>query len=255
MARNLGTPSSPLPRALVVVVGNTRTHFGFFDGAACVRQEVYPTREAPFPHPDASRVTGIVSVVPAAAQALMTAWAPLKPILLTAATCPLPIAYDPPASLGADRIANAVALRARYGGPAIAVDLGTATSMTAIGADGMLLGGAIAPGLDTSLSALVQRTAQLSSVELVDPGVPWGRTTAESIQLGVVAGHVGMVRHLVARMRAELGADTPVALTGGGSRVLAPLMPDFDSLPDLTLVGGRLWLAHASGPDGPGAPR
>jgi type III pantothenate kinase len=174
----------------------------------------------------------------------MAAWASTSPILLSAANAPQPIAYVPATSLGADRIANAVALHARYGGPAIAVDLGTATSLTAIAADGTILGGAIAPGLDTSLATLVERTAQLPSVDLLDPGVPWGRTTAESIQLGVVAGHVGMIRHLVTRMRVGLGAGTPVALTGGGLRVLAPLLPEYDALPELTLEGGRIWLSN-----------
>ena len=229
---------------LVVIVGNTQTHFGFSEGDRSWRIDRYRTREAPWPHPEVGAPTGIVSVVPEASQTLLTAWADEAPVLLTAANAPLPIDYQPPTSLGADRIANAVALRARYGGPAIAVDLGTATSLTVIGADGAILGGAIAPGLDTSHAALVERTAQLPPVELRDPGVPWGRSTTESIQLGVVVGHVGLVRHLVVRMRDALGAQTPVALTGGGARVLADLLPDYDHVPDLTLDGGRLWLSH-----------
>lgn len=229
---------------LVVIVGNTQTHFGFFDGESEWRIDRYRTREAPWPHPEPGRPTGIVSVVPEASQALLSAWADEAPILLSAANAPLPIAYQPPTSLGADRIANAVALHARYGGPAITVDLGTATSLTVLGSEGTILGGAIAPGLDTSHAALVERTAQLPPVELRDPGVPWGSSTQESIQLGLVAGHVGLVRHLVARMREALGPETPVALTGGGARVLADLLPEFDYVPDLTLEGGRLWLAH-----------
>lgn len=229
---------------LVVIVGNTRTHLGvpLDAGGWCVTR--YETREAPWSHPAPGCPTGIVSVVPEASQRLMRAWEAEDPILLSAANAPLPIAYQPPTSLGADRIANAVALYARYRGPAIAVDLGTATSLTAIGADGTILGGAIAPGLDMSHAALVDRTAQLPPVPLADPGVSWGSTTVESIQLGLVAGHVGLVTHLVTRMRAALGLETPVALTGGGARVLAPLLPDYDCLPDLTLEGGRLWLAH-----------
>lgn len=232
---------------LVVIVGNTQTHFGRFDAEGGWRQTHYPTREAPWPHPAPGTPTGIVSVVPGAAQALLRAWESEDPILLTAETSPLPSSYHPKGALGADRVANAVALQARFGGPAIAVDLGTATSLTALGADGTILGGAIAPGLDTSHAALVERTAQLPPVELEDPGVPWGRTTTESIQLGLVAGHVGLVKHLVSRMRTALGPEIPVALTGGGARVLAPLLPEYHFLPELTLEGGRLWLAHARG--------
>jgi type III pantothenate kinase len=232
-------------RLLIVIVGNTQTHVGFHDREAGWRIDRYRTREAPWPHPAPGRPTGIVSVVPEASQALLARWQGEDPLLLSAANAPLPIAYAPPTSMGADRIANAVALHARFGGPAIAVDLGTATSLTVLGADGTILGGAIAPGLDTSHAALIERTAQLPPVELLDPGVPWGRTTTESIQLGLVAGHVGLVRHLVARMREALGPETPVALTGGGARILAPLLPDYHHLPELTLDGGRLWLAHA----------
>ncbi len=230
---------------LIVIVGNTQTHVGFHAAEAGWRIDRYRTREAPWPHPCPQVPTGIVSVVPEASQALLATWKEQRPILLTAANAPLPIAYSPPTSMGADRIANAVALHARFSGPAIAVDLGTATSLTAIGADGTILGGAIAPGLDTSHAALVERTAQLPPVDLADPGVPWGRTTTESIQLGLVAGHVGLVRHLVERMREALGPETPVALTGGGARVLAPLLPDYHHLPELTLDGGLLWLVHA----------
>lgn len=227
---------------LVVIVGNTQTHLGLAEADGTWRIATYPTREAPFPHPEDQRLTGIVSVVPGVSQTLLEAWASYSPVLLSAANAPLPIAYQPPSSLGADRIANALALRARYRGAAIAVDLGTATSLTAIDAKGTVLGGAIAPGLDTSHHALVERTAQLPPVDLRDPGEPWGRTTTESIQIGLVAGHVGMVRHLVERMRAALGPDTPVALTGGGARVLADLMPDYEHVPHLTLEGGRAWL-------------
>lgn len=230
---------------LVVIVGNTRTHFGVPLDAGGWHVTRHVTQEGPWPHPMPGCPTGIVSVVPEASQTLLRAWEEERPVLLTSANAPLPIAYQPAGSLGADRIANAVALHARLGGAGIVVDLGTATSLTAIAADGTILGGAIAPGLDTSHAALVERTALLPPVPLEDPGVPWGGSTVESIQLGLVAGHVGLVTHLVERMRRELGAETPVLLTGGGARVLAPLLPDYDHQPDLTLEGGRLWLSHA----------
>lgn len=230
---------------LVVIVGNTRTHLAVPRETGGWQVTRYATQEAPRSHPMSGCPTGIVSVVPEASQRLLEAWQGERTIMLTAANAPLPIAYEPPTSMGADRIANAIAAYSRYGRAALVVDLGTATSLTAVAADGTILGGAIAPGLDTSHAALVERTAQLPPVPLEDPGVPWGRNTVESIQLGLVAGHVGLVRHLVSRMRDALGSETPVALTGGGARVLAPLLADYDHVPDLTLEGGRLWLAHA----------
>lgn len=239
---------------LVVIVGNTRSHLGWFEGERLVRSERLLTREAPWNpafQPEPGMPVGLVSVVPEAARKLGEAWAAVDPVLLASEDAPLPLAYETPLTLGADRVANAVALHARFGRPAIAVDLGTATCLTVVGEGGAILGGAIAPGLDTSHAALVERTAQLPVVDLVDPGVPWGRSTRESIQLGLVAGHAGMVRSLVDRMRAALGPDTPVVLTGGGARVLAPLLPDYLPVPDLTLEGGRLWLAQALGRSAP----
>lgn len=233
---------------LVVIVGNTRSHLGVFEGERLVRSERLLTREAPWSpvfQPEPGMPVGLVSVVPEAARALQKGWAAFQPVLLASEDAPLPLAYETPLTLGADRVANAVALYARFGGPAIAVDLGTATSLTVVGEGGAILGGAIAPGLDTSHAALIERTAQLPAVDLLDPGVPWGRSTSESIQLGLVAGHVGMVRSLVDRMRAALGPETPVVLTGGGARVLAALLTDYRHVPDLTLEGGRLWLARA----------
>ena len=106
----------------------------------------------------------------------------------------LKILVDNPAEVGADRIANAVACSDRYGGPAIVVDLGTATTFDVISADGAYMGGAIAPGVQIASEALFERAAKLPRVELVPPPSPIGRNTVHAMQSGTVYGYVGLVR-------------------------------------------------------------
>jgi type III pantothenate kinase len=153
----------------------------------------------------------------------------------------LKLDVDEPKQLGADRIVDCVAAFARYGGPAIIIDLGTATTFDVIGRDGAYLGGAIAAGVGTSLEALASNAAQLFNVELHMPEQVIGRTTADQLRAGIVTGHLAMLEGMIARTRAELGADAPVILTGG----LAPLFiggsPLFDHHDaNLTLDGLRL---------------
>src|SRR6185295_18491699 len=126
----------------------------------------------------------------------------------------MPILYDNPKEVGADRIANAVAAYDLYGGPSIVVDFGTANTIEAISADGEYLGGAIFPGIEISMDALFDRAAALRRVELVAPRNVIGKSTVESIQSGAVYGYSGQVDALVDRFEAELGNCT-VLSTGG----------------------------------------
>ena len=126
----------------------------------------------------------------------------------------MPILYDNPKEVGADRIANAVAAYDLYGGPSIVVDFGTANTIEAISERGEYLGGAIFPGIEISMDALFGRAAALSRVELVEPRRVIGKSTVESIQAGCVYGFSGQVDALVDRFEAELGECTVVA-TGG----------------------------------------
>jgi type III pantothenate kinase len=126
----------------------------------------------------------------------------------------MPILYDNPKEVGADRIANAVAAYDLYGGPSIVVDFGTANTIEAISERGEYLGGAIFPGIEISMDALFGRAAALSRVELVEPRRVIGKSTVESIQSGCVYGYSGQVDALVDRFQAELGECTVVA-TGG----------------------------------------
>ena len=150
------------------------------------------------------------------------------------------IRTDHPKEVGADRIANAVASFHLYDGPTIMVDFGTATTCDAISAEGEYLGGAIAPGVEISLDALVGRAAALRQVELVEPRSVLGRTTVESIQSGIVYGFAAQVDGLCDRIVDELGECNVVA-TGGLSPLIAPFAESIQHVePWLTLHGLRL---------------
>ncbi len=125
------------------------------------------------------------------------------------------ILYENPKEVGADRICNAVAAYATYGGPAIVVDLGTATTFSAISADGDFLGGAIAPGIGISVDALSEAAAQLYRVELTKPKTAIGRSTVTAMQSGILFGFVGQVEEILRRMQEELGAPAVTIATGG----------------------------------------
>src|SRR3954463_2104310 len=133
----------------------------------------------------------------------------------------VPILYDNPKEVGADRIANAVAAYDLFGGPTVIVDFGTATIVDAVSAKGEYLGGALFPGVEISLDALFGRAAGLRRVELIEPKNFIGKSTVESIQSGAVYGYSGQVDALVDRMREEVG-DATVIGTGGLAELIGP---------------------------------
>lgn len=152
----------------------------------------------------------------------------------------MPILYDNPREVGADRIANAVGAYDLYGGPTIVVDFGTANTIEAISANGEYLGGAIFPGIEISLDALFARAAALRRVELVEPRNVIGKTTVESIQSGAIYGYVAQTDGLVRRFIDELGEATVIA-TGGLSGPIVRLSETIEHHePWLTLVGLRI---------------
>lgn len=155
------------------------------------------------------------------------------------------IKYDNPKQIGSDRIVNAVAAYHKYGGPLIVVDLGTATTFCAISKNGEYLGGTIAPGLKISSEALVEKTAKLPKVEIEEPGKVICKNTIESIQAGLVYGHVGLVEYVVNRMKLELSPDgtdkVTVIATGGMGNLINDSTNCIDYVErDLTLDGLRL---------------
>jgi type III pantothenate kinase len=152
----------------------------------------------------------------------------------------MPILYDNPKEVGADRIANAVAAYDLYGGPSIVVDFGTANTIEAISEKGEYLGGAIFPGIEISMDALFGRAAALRRVELVPPKHVIGKSTVESIQSGCVFGYSGQVDALVDRFRAELGECTVIATGGLAEPILAFSRTIQHYEPWLTLQGLRI---------------
>ena len=159
------------------------------------------------------------------------------------------VRYENPRDVGADRIANALAAFTKYGGPVIVIDFGTAVTYDAINAEGDYLGGAIAPGVEISLDALVSHTAMLRRVEPVAPDSVIGKNTINSIQSGLVWGFVAQVEGMVERMNRELGGKAKVVATGGQASLVSSLthVIEFND-PLLTLEGLRL--IHLQNSDG-----
>jgi type III pantothenate kinase len=155
----------------------------------------------------------------------------------------LPILYENPFEVGADRVVAAVAAIEKYGGPCIVVDFGTATTFDAISAKGEYLGGAIAPGIQISAEALAARTAKLPRIEIIPPRKAIGRTTVASMQSGIFFGYVGLVTNIITQIKAELGPgpEVKVVATGGFAESIAVQIQAIDHIePQLVLRGLRL---------------
>lgn len=220
---------------LTLDVGNTNIHLGVFRGAELLAHwdvsnnrdrtadelglllwQLFEQREL---SRDAVRGASMASVVPmmtgTAATAVRRCFGVDPFVLGPGADTGISVRYDDPREVGADRVANAVGGFAKYGGPLVVVDFGTATTFDAIGADGAYLGGAIAPGLRISIEALSQRAARLPRIDLVRPESAIGRNTAASMQAGIIFGYAGLVEALVARISRELRATPRVVATGG----------------------------------------
>src|ERR671937_1108827 len=134
----------------------------------------------------------------------------------------IPILYDDPREVGPDRIANAVAARARYGAPCIVVDFGTSTNFDAVSGAGEYVGGVLAPGIEISMEALFARAARLLKVDFEEPPNVIGKSTETALRSGLVYGFAGQVDGIVDRIREELGADAQVVATGGLAGLIAP---------------------------------
>ena len=250
---------------LAIDIGNTNTVLGVFTGPSLLRAwRLQTVRERTadefgllldglFAHDGIRRadVSGVVlgSVVPPVtstmAGMIFRDFNRMPLIVDPARNSGMPIRYDNPAEVGADRIVNAIAAWEQFGRtarcPLIVCDFGTATTLDAVSAAGEYLGGAICPGVNISADALFQRAARLPRIDVRKPAAVIGRTTVGAMESGLFYGYVGMVEGLVRRMRAELGGDVICVATGGLAAVIAPetdLIQHVDI--DLTLHGLRI---------------
>ncbi|MDR2610710.1 MAG: type III pantothenate kinase, partial [Clostridiales Family XIII bacterium] len=169
----------------------------------------------------------------------------------------LTIKYENPSQVGADRIVNAVAALAKYGGPLVIVDLGTATTFCAVTENWEYLGGTIAPGIKISSEALFEKTAKLPRVELEEPGRTICRTTSESMQSGLVYGHMGMIEFIIGRMKKELADYAPTELpvrviaTGGLASMMATGVGCIDYVDRLLTLEGLHYIYEKNKKFGP----
>src|SRR6202051_865741 len=153
----------------------------------------------------------------------------------------MPVHYDNPAEVGADRIVNAVAAFEKHGGPCIIVDFGTATTFDCVSAKGEYLGGVICPGIGISADALFQRTARLPRVEIRKPARVIGTNTVGSLQSGLYYGYLGLVDGILELLLAELGKETHVIATGGLGPMIGTGSKYIKNVDDfLTLEGLRI---------------
>ena len=246
---------------LTLDVGNTNTVLGFFRGTELVahwrlttaRDQTVDeygilTRELfTLAGIDPSSVSGVIisSVVPplnSTLEEMSERYFRVKALFIEPGVkTGMPVLYDNPQEVGADRIVNAVAAFTKYGGPCIVVDFGTAITFDAISARGEYLGGVIAPGLGIASEALFARAARLPRVEIKDPGKVIGTNTVTHMQAGLYYGAVDMVDGMLTRMKAELGGDVKVVATGGQARLVAKGSKQIQKTDEfLTLTGLRL---------------
>jgi type III pantothenate kinase len=250
---------------LALDIGNTETVVGIFHDRELVRHWRFSShpertldeyglllrsilRESDIPH---SHIEGAVvaSVVPPLTHAMEGACQRHLscPTITVDAASPLPIRLDvdEPLSVGADRIANTLAAAHLFQTDAIVVDLGTATTYDCITADGVFLGGVIAPGLRTGAETLTRRTARLPRVDLDRPSTVIGRRTDTALQSGIFFGAVDAIDGIVRRIRHEWGGEPTVIATGGLAPLLAPHCKTVQRVEVfLTLQGLRIAWEH-----------
>jgi type III pantothenate kinase len=241
---------------LLLDIGNTNTHVGLANSSRIIRHANLPT--ADLLHGKAARAiallvagrpvqgAAIASVVPRAtrpAQAVVRDRWGVQPFVLTAGTVTrIGVDYPRPETIGADRLANAVAARELFGAPSVVVDFGTAVTFDVVDRAGNYIGGIIAPGLASMTGYLHEKTALLPKIRIRETKAAVGKSTEEAMLVGAVHGYRGLIRELIGRLRRELKSSRiPVVATGGYARLITKGLPEITAIePLLTLQGLRL---------------
>jgi type III pantothenate kinase len=249
---------------LAVDVGNTQTHLGAFDGERLIEHWRFQTRSGATGDELAGQLAGLLALsemsltdvhavcVSSVVPPLGVQYERLTERYLDAdcltigpgVKTGMPIRIDNPLEVGADRLVNSIAAYDRFQGACVVVDFGTGINIDAVSAAGEYLGGAIGPGLEISLSALIERAARITRIDLTAPETAIGRSSRAAIQSGFVFGFAGLIDGVVRRIEKELGEASLLA-TGGLAQVVVPFTETIDEVDDmLTLKGLRLIYAR-----------
>lgn len=246
---------------LVIDAGNTNIVLGFFDGERLVRDwrvstdksktvdeygillhDLFRLAGIGFREIDAIIISSVVPTLTGVLEQLARKYIGCEPLVVgPGIRTGMPILYDNPREVGADRIVNAVAGFEKHKRSLVIVDFGTATTFDYVNRRGEYCGGAIAPGLMISLEALFQKASKLPRVELLKPPTLIAKNTVNSMQAGIYFGYVGLVDEIVSRMKEESRDDPRVIATGGLACLIAPETKTIDEVDELlTLEGLRI---------------
>jgi type III pantothenate kinase len=246
---------------LAIDVGNTNTVLGVFEGEALREHwrvetshsrtadeygiqllQLFASRGLDVAQVKAVAVSSVVPPLAATLTRMSERYVGVTPLFVgPGVKTGMPILYENPREVGADRIVNAIAAYARWACGLVVVDFGTATTFDAVSPKGEYLGGAICPGVTISMEALFRHASKLPRVEFARPPAVVGRNTVASMQSGLVYGYVGLVDGICARMREELGFETKVVATGGLAPLISGLSRSISEVDEhLTLTGLRL---------------
>ncbi|MGI8966044.1 MAG: type III pantothenate kinase [Limisphaerales bacterium] len=251
------------PMILLFDIGNTNTHLGLANSTRVFKQANLPTQtffsKTAFGFVkkfiDSFKLQGaaLCSVVPRAtpfAKKIVGENWKLNCLELNPKTVRgVGIDYPNPKSIGADRLANAVAVRKHFGAPVVVVDFGTAVTFDVVDKNGNYVGGIIAPGLAAMTNYLHEKTALLPKIKIREIKSIIGKNTEEAMLIGAVRGYRGLIRELILELKREMKVHhLPVVATGGYAKIIAAKMPDIRAVePLLTLEGLRLvWFSHAT---------